>query len=370
MNDVNQNAPEVDERVKPETSLQKLLKRPELGALAGLILVTIFFLIFANPVMFTLAGIKNWMEPAAQLGILAIGASLLMIAGEFDLSIGSMIAFAGFVFGVLVLYAGLPLIIAIPLTFIAAGAIGFINGQIVLKTGLPSFIVTLAFLFILQGFALVGHKVATGGSTQIRGIREAIEGDFLTPFFSGEVLPGLFIWLADKGWIDTFNNGSPKITGISVEVIWFLALTLIASYVLQRTPAGNWIFASGGDSNAASNSGVPVKRIKLSLFILAACCAALVAIITVADLGSTDVKRGFQKEFHAIIAAVVGGCLLTGGYGSVAGAAIGSIIFGMTLIGLSYTNFESDWFLVVLGAILLLAVLFNNYIRKRVTGER
>lgn len=366
------DSPEIitDERVKAESAFSKLLKRPELGAVAGLVLVTLFFLIFANPVMFSLSGIKNWMEPAAQLGILSIGAALLMISGEFDLSIGSMIAFAGLVFGVAVLYAGLPLIIAIPLTFIAAGLVGLVNGQIVLKTGLPSFIVTLAFLFILQGFALVGHKMATGGSTQIRGIREAIEGDFLAPFFSGEVLTGMFAWLAEKGWIATFANGEPKISGIPIEVVWFLILTIVASHVLTRTPWGNWIFASGGDANAASNSGVPVKKVKLSLFVLAACCAALVAIITVSDLGSTDVKRGFQKEFHAIIAAVVGGCLLTGGYGSVVGAAIGAIIFGMTLIGLSYTTFDSDWFLVVLGAILLLAVLFNNFIRKRVTGER
>ena len=364
--------PEVvqDERVKAESGFSKVMKRPELGAMAGFLLVAIFFAIFANPVMFTLAGVKNWMEPSAQLGILAIGAALLMIAGEFDLSIGSMIAFAGFVFGVLVLYAGLPLIIAIPLTFLAAAIIGFVNGQIVLKTGLPSFIVTLAFLFILQGFALVGHKWATGGATQMRGIRDAIENDFLTPFFSGEVLGSMFVWLGANGWIDTHKNGLPKISGIPVELLWFIALTIVAHYVLTRTPIGNWIFASGGDANAASNSGVPVRKVKLGLFVFAACCATLVAIITVADLGSTDVKRGFQKEFHAIIAAVVGGCLLTGGYGSVIGSAIGAIIFGMTLIGLSYTNFESDWFLIVLGAILLIAVLFNNYIRKRATGER
>ena len=369
MSDTNQEVAAVDERVKAETSIQKLLKRPELGAVAGLILVTVFFLIFANPVMFTIAGIKNWMEPAAQLGILAIGAALLMISGEFDLSIGSMIAFSGFVFGALAL-SGIPLIFVIPLTFMAAMVAGYVNGMIVLRTGLPSFIVTLAFLFIYLCFALVGHKWYTGGSTQIRGIKEAIEGDVLTPVISGEIFSGLFVWLAEKGLIDTFANGSPKISGIPVEVVWFLVLTILANYVLTKTHIGNWIFATGGDANAASNSGVPVRKVKLSLFILAACCATLVAMITVADLGSTDVKRGFQKEFHAIIAAVVGGCLLTGGYGSVIGASIGAVIFGMVLIGFSYTGFDSDWFNMVLGGLLLIAVLFNNYIRKRATGER
>ena len=103
---------------------------------------------------------------------------------------------------------------------------------------------------------------------------------------------------------------------------------------------------------------------------LTACAAALVAVLTVLDAGSTDARRGFQKEFEAIIAAVIGGCLLTGGYGSAIGAFIGAIIFGMVSIGLTYTSFDSDWFQVFLGAMLLLAVLFNNYIRKKVTGER
>ena len=138
----------------------------------------------------------------------------------------------------------------------------------------------------------------------------------------------------------------------------------------MRTPVGNWIFASGGDKTAASNSGVPVKQVKVSLFMLTACCAALVAIITVMDAGSTDARRGFQKEFEAIIAAVIGGCLLTGGYGSAIGAFFGAIIFGMVVIGLTYTRIDQDWYQVFLGAMLLMAVLFNNFIRKRVTGER
>ena len=158
--------------------------------------------------------------------------------------------------------------------------------------------------------------------------------------------------------------------GIPVEILWFIGLTLVATFVLLRTPYGNWIFAAGGDRNAASNSGVPVRKIKISLFMFTACCAALVAIITVMDAGSTDARRGFMKEFEAIIAAVIGGCLLTGGYGSAIGAFFGAIIFGMVVIGLSYTNFDQDWFQVFLGGMLLIAVLFNNYIRKRVTGER
>ena len=360
----------VDERIKEESFVTHLMKRPELGAIAGVILVVVFFLFTADAAMFTLAGFMNFMSPAAQLGILAIGAALLMIGGEFDLSVGSMIAFAGLFFGACVVTFDIPLILSIPATFVFAALVGAINGQIVLRTGLPSFIVTLAFLFIFRGLSLVGLKWATDGSTQLRGVRDAVEGDFLAPIFSGDAFPGLFLWLADKGMIDTFKNGTPKVQGVPVEILWFILVAGIATYVLLKTPVGNWIFASGGDANAASNSGVPVKKVKMGLFMLTACCAALVAIITVLDSGSTDARRGFQKEFEAIIAAVIGGCLLTGGYGSAIGAFFGAIIFGMVLIGLSYTQIDQDWYLVFLGGMLLVAVLFNNMIRKRVTGER
>ncbi|MEL6167799.1 MAG: ABC transporter permease [Pseudomonadota bacterium] len=369
MSDAAENQ-KTDERVKAEPLLSRLMKRPELGAIAGVILVTIFFLLTADSAMFTLAGIVNFMTPAAQLGILAIGAALLMIGGEFDLSIGSMVAFAGLFFGVCIIVWGLPLIAAIPLTFVFSACVGAINGNIVIRSGLPSFIVTLAFLFILRGLSLVGLKWATGGSTQLRGIRDAVEGDWLASVFAGDAFPGLFVWLAERGLVDTFNNGNPKVPGIPVEILWFIVIAVVATYVLLRTPAGNWIFAAGGDKVAASNSGVPVNRVKVSLFMVTACCAAMVAIITMIDAGSTDARRGFQKEFEAIIAAVIGGCLLTGGYGSAIGAFFGSIIFGMVVIGLTYTDFDQDWFQVFLGGMLLIAVLFNNAIRKRVTGER
>ena len=359
-----------DERLKKESLGSRLMKRPELGAIAGAILVTIFFLVTADRTMFTLSGIVNFMTPSAQLGILAIGAAMLMIGGEFDLSIGSMVAFAGLIFGACTVTYGLPLVVAIPFTMLVAAGIGALNGTIVLRTGLPSFIVTLAFLFILRGASLVGLKLASGGSTQLRGIRDAVEGDWLLPLFSGDAFEGLFAWLAANGITEAFSSGAPKVNGIPVEILWFVALALLATYVLLRTPQGNWIFASGGDKVAASNSGVPVRRVKISLFMFAAMCGALVAIITVLDAGSTDARRGFMKEFEAIIAAVIGGCLLTGGYGSAIGAFFGAIIFGMVTIGLTYTDFDQDWFQVFLGAMLLIAVLFNNFIRKRVTGER
>lgn len=359
-----------DERLQSASPLQRLLSRPELGAVSGLILITIFFVSVANPAMFTAAGIMNFMAPASQLGILAVAAALLMIGGEFDLSIGSMVAFAGLIFAAALVVWQVPLGVAIIVTLLFAAFVGVVNAQIVIRTGLPSFIVTLAFLFILRGLSLVGLKWATGGATQLRGVKEAVAGSYLAGFFSGDAFQGVFAWMAGKDLIARFPNGEPSVRGVPVEVLWFIAIALIATYVLVRTRFGNWIFAAGGDALAARNSGVPVRRVKTTLFMCTAMAAALVAILTVLDAGSTDARRGFQKEFEAIIAAVIGGCLLTGGYGSAIGAFFGAIIFGMVLIGLTYTQIDQDWYLVFLGGMLLIAVLFNNFIRKRATGER
>ncbi|MBB3020243.1 simple sugar transport system permease protein [Microvirga lupini] len=359
-----------DERLREVSLVTRIMRRPELGALAGLILVAIFFASTADPSMFTLAGIMNILSPAAQLGILAIAAALLMIGGEFDLSIGSMVAFTGLVFGAFITLSGWSLLLAIAATLVVAAVLGGLNGQLVIRTRLPSFIVTLAFLFILRGLSLVGLKWATGGSTQMRGIGDQAGEGIIRELFSGVAFEGAFSWLAANDIIAKFPNGTPTVTGVPVSIVWFVGFALLATWVLLRTRAGNWIFAAGGDPNAARNSGVPVDRVKTALFMLTAAAAALVAILTVLDAGSTDARRGFQKEFEAIIAAVIGGCLLTGGYGSAIGAFFGAIIFGMVSIGLTYTRFDSDWFQVFLGAMLLLAVLFNNFIRRKVTGER
>ena len=360
----------VDERLRKTSFLTGAMRRPELGALAGLVLVIIFFLFTASPTMFTLSGVMTILAPASQLGILAIAAALLMIGGEFDLSIGSMIAFTGLAFAAFLVNAHWPLSLAIVATLAFACVLGAINGQLVILTRLPSFIVTLAFLFILRGLTLVGLKFATGGSTQLRGVDEVVQDGVVKSLFSGVAFQGLFSWLAGQGLIEKFDTGLPKVSGVPVSIIWFIGFAIVATWVLLRTRVGNWIYAAGGDPNAARNSGVPVSRVKTSLFMLTACAAALVAILTVLDAGSTDARRGVQKEFEAIIAAVIGGCLLTGGYGSAIGAFVGAIIFGVVSIGLTYTTFDSDWFQVFLGAMLLIAVLYNNYIRRKVTGER
>src|SRR4051794_25879400 len=196
-----------DERVKHVSSLTHMMRRPELGAIAGLIFVIVFFAITARPGMFTLNGMLVIFDYAATLGIAAIAAALLMIGGEFDLSIGSMVAFTGLIFGTAITAMGLPLILAIPFTFLVAMALGAVNGQLVIRTRLPSFIVTLAFLFVLSGLTLVGLKKVTGGNTQLSGIKDIVGDGVLVAIFSGKAFPGLFIWMADKGWITKFADG-------------------------------------------------------------------------------------------------------------------------------------------------------------------
>ncbi|WP_110643936.1 ABC transporter permease [Salinicola sp. CPA57] len=360
----------VDERVQSVGHLKKFLGRPEFGAVAGAILVMVFFAFAAGGTgMFSAIGVINFLEVAAQLGIIAVAAALLMIGGEFDLSIGSMIGFVGMLIAIPAVEYGWPLWSALLFGFSLALLVGALNGWLVMRTGLPSFIVTLGFLFILRGLAIGLPRMFTD-RTQIGGIHDTMQNDWLAPLFSGEVGTGLFRWLADIGVIGTNFAGNPIVNGIPVSIVWWLGLTVLATWILLGTRFGNWIFACGGDPNAARNVGVPVKRVKIILFMFTALCAAIYACLQVMDTGSADSMRGMLKELQAIIAVVIGGALLTGGYGSAIGASFGALIFGTVQMGIFYTGANTDWFQVFLGAMLLIAVLFNNYVRKKALEAR
>ncbi len=359
-----------DERVRTVSRWRQLMVRPEMGAIAGTVLVFIFFLVVAGDSgMFSAKGMVNFFEVSAQLGILAAIAALLMIGGEFDLSVGSMIAFSSMVIAIPSMVWGWPLWACILLAFALSAFVGFINGLIVVRTGLPSFIVTLAGLFVLRGLTLAMTRGITN-RTQVSGVNELVATDPIGHFFSGVVFEDFFQWMGKAGWIATRPDGLPLAQGLPISVLWWIGLTAVATWVLLRTRFGNWIFATGGDPVAARNVGVPVARVKILLFMAMAMTATLFAAIQVLDSGSADTLRGTQKEFEAIIAVVVGGTLLTGGYGSAVGASFGALIFGTVQMGIFYTGVDTDWFKVFLGVMVLVAVLFNNYVRKRVTGSR
>lgn len=368
--------PGPDERLRRISPLRKLLARPEFGALSGAVLVFVLFGFGAGGSgMFSAEGVVNWGTVAAFLGILAVGAALLMIAGEFDLSIGSMIGFAGMMLAIPALYWGWPVWLSVLFAFGCAMGLGWVNGWLVVKTGLPSFIVTLAFYFVLRGLSLALSVILTGKTILSTNgdavLRELIVGDpVVQVLFHGHVLTGLFDALAGAGWMAARDDGRALAIGVPKVIVWWFALTAAGAFVLARTRVGNWILAVGGDPVAAKNVGIPVARVKVALFVLMAFCATLFAVLQVADAGSAAADRGLQKEFEAIIAAVIGGCLLTGGYGSVIGAALGALIFGVVQIGIGYTSIDNNWYRVFLGGMLLAAVLFNNYIRRRVALGR
>jgi len=339
-----------DDRLLGSSATSRLLIRPEMGAFVGAAAIWLYFAIVAGDSGFlTLGGTASYLEVSAQLGILAVAVALLMIGGEFDLSIGSVIGAAGMILALLTVNYSWNIWPAILIAAIASLAIGFLNGLLVVRTGLPSFIITLATLFIIRGLTIAITRLVTG-RTQLGGMRDVAGYELAQTLFASRIQIG----------------GA----GFSVSILWWVGLTILATWILLRTPFGNWIFGVGGNEQAARNLGVPVVRVKITLFMLTSLAGCLVAVIQVIGSTGADVLRGQQQEFYAIIAVVIGGTLLTGGYGSAIGAALGALIFGMVRQGIVYAGVDADWFQVFLGGMLLIAVLINRFVRNRAMESR
>jgi simple sugar transport system permease protein len=339
--------PLADERLADISTMARVFRRPEIGALLAAVVVAIFFAT-QNSLFLRLDGIANWTDVASTIGIPAVAVALLMIGGEFDLSAGVMTGSAGLMMGVLATEVGMNIWPAIVITLVCAASVGFLNGYMVMRTKLPSFIVTLATFFILQGVNLGVTKAITD-QVSVSGIDTASGYDSATKIFGGS------FW-------------SPH--DFRISVLWWILVTVLATWTLARTRLGNWIFGVGGDANAARNVGVPVTHVKVSLFVMTSFVCALTGIMIALRLASTQAGQGIGEEFQYIIAAVVGGCVLTGGFGSAIGAALGATIIGMAFIGIQFSGWNTDWRYLFLGVILLVAVLVNNYIRKRAEGAR
>ncbi|MFC6149198.1 MULTISPECIES: ABC transporter permease [Mumia] len=337
-----------DERVATTGPVARLLKRPEIGALIAALVVFLFFALttetFATP-----AGASTWLQTSSTIGIMAVAVALLMIGGEFDLSAGVMTGFTGLTVGVLTTHWGLNIWVAIVVALALALAVGALNGFMVMKTGLPSFIVTLGTFFVLQGIDLALVKLIIG--------QVAIQGMSNVPYYDQP----------KKLFGSTFEVGGAT---IHVSVIWWIAVTIIASWILMRTRAGNWIFAVGGAQGASRQVGVPVFRTKIGLFMTTAFAGWIVGMLVLFRTSTVQSNTGIGQEFIYIICAVVGGCLLTGGYGSAVGAALGALIYGMVNQGIPYSGWDSNWLKAVLGVMLLGACLINNWVRKRAENAR
>lgn len=335
----------VDERLVRAGLFKRLFSRPEFGSVVGALVVFAFFSIRADPFL-TLRGVANVLDPASLLGIMAVAVALLMIGGEFDLSAGVMIGATGTMFSMLTVVAELNIYLALAVTLLFAVLIGLFNATVVLRTGLPSFIVTLGTLFMILGAnvgitRLVTNRVIVAGVNRVEGF------DTLFPVFA-----------------------STPVRSFRVTVLWWFVITAIATWLLLRTRYGNWIFSAGGDADAARSVGVPVARTKTALFVYVSVSAWLVGTMNTFRLNSASVSTGIGQEFEFIIAAVIGGALLTGGYGSAIGAAIGALIFGMVRQGIVLSRWDSDWFFLFLGAMLLMAALLNQYVHSKAEEAR
>jgi simple sugar transport system permease protein len=336
-----------DERLAKVGFVSQLLQRPEIGALIGTVAVFLLFTLSASGFA-TLDVAATWSDVAANLGIVAVPVALLMIGGEFDLSAGVMTGSSGLLFGLLVTRWDVNVWPAIVLVLLFGMAIGFINGMAVMLTQLPSFIVTLGTFFVLRGIN-AGGTLALTDTVRVSDIGSASGYESAAKIF------------ANTFW-DPHN--------FTTTVIWWLLITAVGAWVLTRTRFGNWTTSVGGNPLAARAVGVPVMRTKVILFMATSTCASLAGVILALDLQSVQANEGVGKEFQYIIAAVVGGCQLTGGYGSVIGASLGCVIMGIANIGIPYSGWNTDWQYLFLGVILVLAVLLNTTIRRRAEKAR
>ncbi|MFA1538942.1 ABC transporter permease [Actinomadura monticuli] len=336
--------PGSDERLARRSPLRRLLGRPELGALLGAVALFVFFSAIADA--FLRAGsFSTVLYASSTFGIMAVGVSLLMIGGEFDLSAGVMVTSSALIAALTAYQFTLNVWAGVAVSLVLTLALGMVNGVLYIRTRLPSFIVTLATFFMLAGLNLGVTKALTGNVAS-DSVRDMDGFDSARAIFASDV----------------------DVLGVNVKitVFWWLLFTAAATWLLLRTRAGNWIFAVGGSADSARAVGVPVARVKIGLFMGVAFCAWFSGMHLVFAFATIQSGEGVGNEFLYIICAVIGGCLLTGGYGSAIGAAIGAFIFGMTNKGIVYAEWNPDWFRFFLGAMLLIATVVNLIVRRRV----
>jgi simple sugar transport system permease protein len=340
--------PARDERVARRSPLSRLLTRPEVGALLGAIVIYIIFFAVAPPFR-DASSLATILYVSSTYGIPAVAVALLMIGGEFDLSAGVAVTASALMASMFAYQFTANMWLGVAVSLVLALVIGFINGYLVVKTGIPSFLVTLGTFFMLRGLNLaitrqVTGNVSTNDVSNIDGFDSA-----------------------KKVFASSFTVGS---VNIRITLLWWILFVLLATWVLLRTHLGNWIFATGGSAPSSRAVGVPVNRVKIGLFMFVGVMAWFTGMHILFEFNTVQSGIGLGNEFIYIVAAVVGGCLLTGGYGSVIGAAIGAFIFGMTNQGIVYAGWNPDWFFFFLGALLLGAILLNSWVRRRAEAMR
>ena len=323
-------------------SIGSLLRRPDAGAFLGMIAVYGFFVIFGGVNFVSPGGFASWLNVAAEIGIVALPIGLLMIAGEMDISVGSVIPAASMTVAVISGHLGAPLIVGVAAALGLGLLIGFVNGIVVLRTNVPSLIVTLGTLFMVAGLTL-GISVLVAGSTGV-----PIKADPLGKALLGQFFGSMF------GMGDVFET----------TILWWGLAIAAIGFLLHASPYGNWIFAMGGDKLSARNAGIPTERLTVLMFMYSGFSAAFVGIAQAILYNQAQVSAGQSFIFNSIISVVIGGVLLTGGFGSVAGIVFGTMTFAIVNQGIFYTGFNANWASLIIGILLLLAVLMNNTFRN------
>jgi simple sugar transport system permease protein len=340
--------PAKDERIARRSPLARLLARPELGALVGAIVIYAVFFIVAPPFR-DATSLSTVLYQSSVYGIPAIAVAVLMIGGEFDLSAGVAVTSSALVASMFSYQFTANMWVGVVVSLAVALAVGFVNGYLVVRTGIPSFLVTLGTFFMLRGLNLaltkqVTGNVATNDVSNIQGFGSA-QNVFASQFTVGGV-------------------------NIKITLLWWLVFIVVATWILLRTRVGNWIFAVGGSAPSSRAVGVPVKRVKIGMFMGVSFLCWFLGMHTLFAFNTVQSGLGVGNEFIYIVAAVVGGCLLTGGYGSAIGAAIGAFVYGMAELGIVYAGWNPDWKYFFLGVLLLGAILLNTYIRRRAEASR
>ena len=322
------------EKIEAEGFLMKILRLKELGAIIG---VGVFFVLFMfiSERFLSVENLASTFTMASELGIVAIGITMLMISGEFDLSVGSTYAVVPMIMAIMMNHdvsSGFSLLVSL----LAGIGIGLLNGFVTLKTGIPSFITTLGTMMFWRGILLA----VTGGFPIILERSSKI-----LKFFGGSLV------------------GDLRYSGA-----WFIVLAIVFGLILERTTYGNWVFATGGNLGAAKALGIPTERVKLVNFMISSLLAGIAGITTFGRFKMIDPTLGQGMELEAIASAVIGGSLLTGGYGSILGTFIGAFMIGMVRSGLVLAGAPAYWYRAFIGVILVIAAIINARIRKKVAG--
>jgi simple sugar transport system permease protein len=317
-------------------SFGSLTRRPEAGSVVSLVLVIAFFVIAGGVQIDRFLGAASWVNLAANLGIVALPVGLLMIAGELDISIGAMIPAGSMTIAIVSGHYGLPIAIGIVVSLGVGVLVGVINGLLTVRTSVPSLIITLGTLVAMQGIILSASVFLTHSA-----------GVALNAPAWSKVIFGQFI------------GGSYQ-----VIIVWWLALTAIYAFVIHYTPYGNWLFAMGGDKDSARNAGIPTARMTVALFVLSSVSASFVGMCGAILFNSAQVSGGMNYIFNTVVSVVVGGVLLTGGFGSVIGIFFGALTFAVVDQGIYFTDIDRNWSSMIIGVMLLLAVLMNNTFRS------